>query len=173
MKTKPIPAIVMLVAGLVVCIAGMAGHMETGRFVKMLLVVLIVFYIIGGIVKLLIDKNFKDMEEETTDGEETPAEAEEKEEPEQESDEQDIIFKSHFLTYTHNRNNLTTKVNYTFKICLYFWNSCNFLHADNVINIADINSILLTAHHNNDILFGFFFRCFKIIICHAKYPPLH
>ena len=72
MKTKPIPAIVMLVAGLVVCIAGMAGHMETGRFVKMLLVVLIVFYIIGGIVKLLIDKNFKDMEEETTDGEETP-----------------------------------------------------------------------------------------------------
>lgn len=86
MKTKPIPAIVMLVAGLVVCIAGMAGHMET---VKMLLVVLIVFYIIGGIVKLLIDKNFKDMEEETTDGEETPAEAEEKEEPEQESDEQD------------------------------------------------------------------------------------
>ena len=82
MKTKPIPAIVMLVAGLVVCIAGMAGHMETGRFVKMLLVVLIVFYIIGGIVKLLIDKNFKD-------GEETPAEAEEKEEPEQESDEQD------------------------------------------------------------------------------------
>lgn len=58
-------------------------------FVKMLLVVLIVFYIIGGIVKLLIDKNFKDMEEETTDGEETPAEAEEKEEPEQESDEQD------------------------------------------------------------------------------------
>ena len=58
MKTKPIPAIVMLVAGLVACIAGMAGHMETGRFVKMLLVVLIVFYIIGGIVKLLIDKNF-------------------------------------------------------------------------------------------------------------------
>ena len=45
--------------------------------------------VIGGIVKLLIDKNFKDMEEETTDGEETPAEAEEKEEPEQESDEQD------------------------------------------------------------------------------------
>ena len=69
--------------------SGRAGHMETGRFVKMLLVVLIVFYIIGGIVKLLIDKNFKDMEEETTDGEETPTEAEEKEEPEQESDEQD------------------------------------------------------------------------------------
>ena len=89
MKTKPIPAIVMLVVGIVVSIAGMAGHMETGRFVTMLLVVLIVFYIIGGIVKLLIDKNFKDMEEETTDGEETPAEAEEKEEPEQESDEQD------------------------------------------------------------------------------------
>ena len=47
------------------------------------------FYIIGGIVKLLIDKNFKDMEEETTDGEETPAESEDQAEPEQESDEQD------------------------------------------------------------------------------------
>ena len=37
----------------------------------------------------MIDKNFKDMEEETTDGEEIPAETEEKEEPEQEGDEQD------------------------------------------------------------------------------------
>ena len=89
MKTKTIPEIVMLVAGHVICIARIAGNMENSRFLKMLLVVLIVFYIIGGIVKLLIDKNFKDMEEETTDGEETPAEAEEKEEPEQESDEQD------------------------------------------------------------------------------------
>ena len=91
MKTKPIPAIVMLVAGLVVCIAGMAGHMETGRFVKISAASLKESHPhdIGGIVKLLIDKNFKDMEEETTDGEETPAEAEEKEEPEQESDEQD------------------------------------------------------------------------------------
>jgi hypothetical protein len=34
-------------------------------------------------------KVIKCMSEETTDGEETPAEAEEKEEPEQESDEQD------------------------------------------------------------------------------------
>ena len=65
------------------------GTYGNRQICKMLLVVLIVFYIIGGIVKLLIDKNFKDMEEETTDGEETPAEAEEKEEPEQESDEQD------------------------------------------------------------------------------------
>lgn len=91
MNTKPIPAIVMLVAGLVACIAGIAGHMETNRFVKMLLVVLIVFYIIGGIAKLLIDKNFKDMEEETTDGEETPAEAENEDEAatEQESNEQE------------------------------------------------------------------------------------
>ncbi len=70
MKTKSIPAIIMLLAGLVACIAGMAAHMEASDFLKMLLIVLILFYIAGSVVKVILDHNFAEMqEEETTDGE--------------------------------------------------------------------------------------------------------
>lgn len=70
MKTKTIPAIIMLTAGLVACVAGIIGHMEIVRFTKMLLIVLIIFYALGCIVKMIIDSNFKEMkEEETTEGE--------------------------------------------------------------------------------------------------------
>ena len=87
MKTKSIPAIVMLAAGFVTCIAGLLTHIESIRFFKILLAVLVIFYIIGCIVKAIIDRNFKEMEEETTDGEavseeETDGESEGEEEPE-------------------------------------------------------------------------------------------
>ena len=60
MKTKGIPAVVMLLAGFVTCII---GHMETDVFIKTLLAVLIIFYLLGCIVKLVLDKNFKEMDE--------------------------------------------------------------------------------------------------------------
>lgn len=69
MKTKSIPAIIMLLAGFIACVAGMYAHMEVADFMKMLLIVLILFYILGCVVKIIIDKNFKEMQdEETTDG---------------------------------------------------------------------------------------------------------
>lgn len=74
MKTKPIPAIVMLSAGFVTCIIAIYTHMELMAFTKSLLLVLIVFYILGGIVKIILDKNFaqmKEEEEETADTEKT------------------------------------------------------------------------------------------------------
>lgn len=78
MKTKSIPAIIMLSAGFIACIAGMCAHMEVADFMKMLLGVLILFYILGCIVKLILDKNFKEMQdEETTDGEESQESEEE------------------------------------------------------------------------------------------------
>ena len=43
MKTKPIPAIVMLSAGFVTCIIAIYTHMELMAFTKSLLLVLIVF----------------------------------------------------------------------------------------------------------------------------------
>ena len=49
MKTKGIPAVVMLLAGFVTCIIGIVQHMETDVFIKTLLAVL--------------DKNFKEMDE--------------------------------------------------------------------------------------------------------------
>ncbi len=37
--------------------------METDVFIKTLLAVLIIFYLLGCIVKLVLDKNFKEMDE--------------------------------------------------------------------------------------------------------------
>lgn len=90
MKTKSIPAIIMLVAGFVACIAGMNAHMEVADFLKMLLIVLVVFYVMGCIVKQIVDKNFTEIkEDETTDGEETEEEEESEADEETESDEEE------------------------------------------------------------------------------------
>ena len=64
MKTKQVPAIVMLTAGFVTCVISIMQHMEFGRFLKILLLVLICFYILGCVVKVILDKNFAPMQEE-------------------------------------------------------------------------------------------------------------
>lgn len=72
MKTKQIPAIVMLLAGLIICVIGFIQHWEMNSFLKTLLIVLLLFLIIGGIVKLILDPFFKEEEpgqEETSEGE--------------------------------------------------------------------------------------------------------
>ncbi len=74
MKTKQIPAVVMLLAGFVTCIVAIFQGMEQGKFLKILLVVLISFYVAGCIVKVILDRNFKEMEEETKNEEEKPDE---------------------------------------------------------------------------------------------------
>ena len=86
MKTKSVPAIVMLSAGFVACVAGICAHMEVADFMKMLLIVLIVFY--------LLDRNFAGMnDEETTDRtlpqEEEDPEAEENETASEETENAD------------------------------------------------------------------------------------
>lgn len=79
MKTKSVPAIITLLAGFIACLAGIRTHMEVADFLKMLIAVLIVFYLLGCAVKLILDRNFKETEdEETTDGE---AEQEEEDAP--------------------------------------------------------------------------------------------
>lgn len=72
MKTKQIPAVIMLIAGLVTSIAAILSHMETVQFLKILVVVLIIFYVAGCIVKVILDRNFKEEVEEA--GSETEAE---------------------------------------------------------------------------------------------------
>ena len=70
MKTKSIPAIIMLIAGALACILGFVYQYKTTQFFTMLLTVLIVFYVLGCIVKVIIDKNFpveSDKKEETTE----------------------------------------------------------------------------------------------------------
>ena len=58
MKTKTIPVMLMLVAGAIACVLGFVYHYETTQFFTMVLTVLIVFYVLGCIVKIIIDKNF-------------------------------------------------------------------------------------------------------------------
>ena len=58
MKTKSIPVILMLIAGAMACILGFVYQYETTHFFAMVLTVLIIFYILGCIVKIIIDKNF-------------------------------------------------------------------------------------------------------------------
>lgn len=71
MKTKQVPAIIMLTAGFVTCVISIMQHMEFGRFLKILLLVLICFYILGCVVKVILDKNFAPMQEEEEEQEQT------------------------------------------------------------------------------------------------------
>ena len=63
MKTKPIPAIIMLTAGFVTCIVGIVEHFSFGTYVKSLFLVLIGFYLLGCIVNLVLDKGFRVMDD--------------------------------------------------------------------------------------------------------------
>ncbi len=72
MKTKPIPAIIMLIAGFVTCIMSIYNHLDLGTFTKTLLLVLIIFYLFGIVIKIVLDKNFPVMSEEESEEEESP-----------------------------------------------------------------------------------------------------
>lgn len=64
MKTNWVPAVIMLMAGLIDCIISIYYHLSLWQFTKQLLLVLIIFYVIGCVVKIVLDCNFKEMKEE-------------------------------------------------------------------------------------------------------------
>ena len=82
MKTKQVPRIITLIAGLSTSIIGFVMQMETGQFVKIWGIVLISFYILGCVAKLVLDHNFKEETEEATEEAAEGAEALEGEEAE-------------------------------------------------------------------------------------------
>ena len=55
MRTKAIPAVVMMIAGFVTCVLSFNQRVPTGDFLKDLLIVLILFYILGIIIKSILD----------------------------------------------------------------------------------------------------------------------
>ena len=63
MKTNGVPAIIMLAAGFIDCVIAILTHMSLWNFTRQLLLVLVLFYVIGCVVKMIIDRNFKDMED--------------------------------------------------------------------------------------------------------------
>ena len=70
MKTKDIPAMVMLLAGGVYCLIGIRYQIPLMDFSVQLLIVLLIFWIMGGIVRIVLDKFMGEIEEEV-DSEET------------------------------------------------------------------------------------------------------
>ncbi len=69
MRTNKIPALTTLTAGLVVLIVAVRCQYETVETLKILLLVLIVFFMIGSVFKGILDKEF--MVESPGDPEET------------------------------------------------------------------------------------------------------
>lgn len=78
MKTNYIPAIVTLSAGFVDCLVALYNHLNFKTFVWQLLLVLLLFFVIGCIIQMIMDKNFNAMEEDAeadVDAEENPEES--------------------------------------------------------------------------------------------------
>lgn len=65
MKTKEIPAIVMLLAGGVYCLLGIYYQIPLMEFSVQLLIVLLIFWVFGGIVRMFLDKNMGEIEDKT------------------------------------------------------------------------------------------------------------
>lgn len=91
MKTKQLPAIVMLAAGFITCIAAIFQRLELGEFLKMLLLVLVSFYILGGIIKIILDRSFAEKQKEEIQSEEdTKPEDTDKREQEAEREKENV-----------------------------------------------------------------------------------
>lgn len=65
MKTKDLPAIVMLLAGGVYCVIGIIYRIPLFDFVLHLLIILILFWIIGGILRWILDCFLKKLGDKT------------------------------------------------------------------------------------------------------------
>lgn len=63
MRTRYIPAGVMLIAGAVTCIVSIVQNQDIVKSLITLLVVLILFYVIGLVAKFFIEKILKDLKE--------------------------------------------------------------------------------------------------------------
>ncbi len=93
MKTKEIPAIVMLLAGGVYCLLGIYYQIPFMEFSVQLLIVLLIFWMFGGMVRMFLDRfmgeigdNTEKEEEETEEG----ASGEGSEEQETSKEERDL-----------------------------------------------------------------------------------
>lgn len=64
MKTKTIPAIVMLVAGFAVCIISFVNNFSFSLFIRTLFFALIGFYVLGYIIKIVLDINMRKLDDE-------------------------------------------------------------------------------------------------------------
>ncbi len=73
MKARPIPVIIMLTAGFVACVVGIIQQMDMEIFVKTVLVTMVIFLLLGQVVRIILERNIQkmaDIVEEPEDSEE-------------------------------------------------------------------------------------------------------
>lgn len=90
MRTRYIPAGVMLIAGVVTCIISIIKGQDIIRSLTTLLIVLVLFYVIGLIAKFFVEKILRDFKESKVVEGDKQADTEEKEES-QEEDSQEVL----------------------------------------------------------------------------------
>ncbi len=61
MNTKPIPAVLALIAGFVTCIMSFVQGIDVVIFAKRFVFVCLIFYVIGTVICVVINMNFKEM----------------------------------------------------------------------------------------------------------------
>ena len=83
MKTKDVPAIIVLLAGGVYCLFGIIYKIPLMEFLIHLLIILLVFWMFGGIVRMVLDRFMgeivvkKEEDLENSEGEDSESESEE------------------------------------------------------------------------------------------------
>jgi len=89
MKTKYVPAMVMLLAGAVYCLIGIRDKVPFWDFTIQLLIILLVFYILGGILKIVLDKFIGELADEESSDEETSKEGDSEKKTSEEKNEEE------------------------------------------------------------------------------------
>ncbi len=66
MKTKPIPAMVMLTAGFAFCVIAIVNDYSFSFLIRTLFWVLIGFYVLGYVIKIVLDRNMNKLDNDIT-----------------------------------------------------------------------------------------------------------
>jgi hypothetical protein len=62
MNTKPIPVIITLAAAFISCVVSIVQRVEFAKFVSRLLIVVVIFLVMGTIIKMILDYSFRTLE---------------------------------------------------------------------------------------------------------------
>ena len=62
MNTKPVPVIITLAAAFISCVISIMQRVEFSVFVSRLLIVVVIFLVMGTIIKMILDYSFRTLE---------------------------------------------------------------------------------------------------------------
>ena len=61
-NTKTVPVIITLAAAFITCVVSIVQKVEFSKFVSRLLIVVVIFLVLGTIIKMILDYSFKTLE---------------------------------------------------------------------------------------------------------------